>query len=332
MAEQVTSTIHSTFRGEDVVYDIVVTQKKGDGTTLARNATKEGYTHVVAAGGDGTINEVATGLVGSSTVLCIIPVGSGNGLARGLRIPLHYQHACNLILHGTPKTIDVGQVCDRYFFVTSGIGFDAHVGKCYNEKSGHSRGMLPYFQLAVTEYFKYTPQKITLYCNGQSFTYTPFVLTVANVEQYGGGAIIAPGALPDDGFFDISIIPQTHFLRIIQHLPKLFSGEIDTTPYFITHRTASLTIMRPSSGPVHVDGESFVAGEVLEYRLLPHALHVQAPNAPVVSETPRKETEIPPEDVFGLLEKLARLQERGVITEDEFKEQKKKLLGRLSSS
>jgi len=164
-AEQVTSAIHETFRESGITCDIVTTQKKGDGTALSRNAVKKGYDVVVAAGGDGTVNEVATGLVGTSVVFGIIPVGSGNGLARGLRIPLNYKDACRLVLQGQSKKIDVGQVCDRYFFATSGIGFDAHVGKIYDEKPGHSRGILPYFQFAATEFFNYESQEILLTCN-----------------------------------------------------------------------------------------------------------------------------------------------------------------------
>ena len=272
--ERVTAVIHTTFRESDITYEIVTTQKKGDGTALSRNAVREGYAIVVAIGGDGTVNEVATGLVNTPAVLGIIPMGSGNGLARGLRIPLNYRDACRLILHGQTKKIDVGQVSDRYFFATSGIGFDAHVGKVYNEK-GHSRGMLPYFQFAFTEFFKYTPQEVFLTCNGKTFRYTPFVLTVANGEQYGGGAIIAPGAVPDDGLFDVSIIPQTHALQVLQHLPKLFAGTINSFPHFTSHRTNSLTITRPAPAPAHIDGESFMAGEVLEYTLLPHALQIR---------------------------------------------------------
>jgi diacylglycerol kinase family enzyme len=137
--------------------------------------------------------------------------------------------------------------------------------------------MVPYFQIAVSEYFNYTPEKVILRCHGKTSYYTPLILTVANTEQYGGGAIIAPGAIPDDGLFDISIIPQSPVLRVVNQLPKLFSGEIKTFPNFQTCRADSLTITRPSPGPVHVDGESFLAGEELEYTLLPRALNILVP-------------------------------------------------------
>lgn len=330
-ASRVTAAIHKTFREANVTYEIVTTQKKGDGTSLSQKAVEQGHTLVVAIGGDGTVNEVATGLVGTNTALGIIPVGSGNGLARGLRIPLDYQDACQLLLYGKRRKIDVGQVCDRYFFATSGIGFDAHVGKLYNEDPGHSRGFLPYVQLATTEYFKYTPQEVVLHCNGRAFTYTPFVLTVANIEQYGGGAIIAPHALPDDELFDVIIIPRVHFLQIIQHFPKLFLGTIDTSPHFTIHKTKSLTITRSSSGPVHVDGEAFIAGEVLEYTLLPHALAVQVDEEAFEATRARKmaKTKAASDDIVSILEKLARLKEKGVLTEEEFETQKRKLLDRL---
>jgi YegS/Rv2252/BmrU family lipid kinase len=332
-AERVTSAIHETFRESGITYDIATTENKGDGTALSRNAVKAGYDIVVAIGGDGTVNEVATGLVDTRSILGIIPVGSGNGLARGLGIPLNYRDACRLILHGQNRKIDVGKVCERYFFVTSGIGFDAHVGKIYDEKSpGHSRGIFPYVQFATTEFFNYEPQEVVLTCNEQTFRYTPFILTVANIEQYGGGAIIAPDAVPDDGLLDIIIISQSHFLEMLPHLPKLFLGTIDTFPYFKSHQADSLTITRSSSGPVHVDGEPFMAGEVLEYTLLPHALNVRVYEKTfkgVKSKKEQKPPEMSSNDVLDTLERLAQLKEKGIITEEEFKVQKKKLLERL---
>lgn len=274
-AKRVCATMQAVFREAAIPYEMVTTQKTGDGLRFSANAVEEGYNVVVAIGGDGTVNEVATGLVNTPTALGIIPVGSGNGLARGLRLPLNARDACRLILAGQNKKIDVGQVAGRYFFATSGIGFDAHVGKVYHERPGHRRGLLMYFQFATTEFFRYQPQEVDLTCNGKTFQYTPLILTIANVEQYGGGAIIAPGAVPDDGLFEVSILPRMHALQVLQQLPKLFAGTIDTFPHFKSHRTASLTLTRSAAGPVHADGEPFLAGEMLEYTLLPRALQVR---------------------------------------------------------
>ncbi len=328
-ADRAAAAIHRNFKHAGVDYDIVYTQHAGDGRALSQQAEKEAYTHVMAIGGDGTINEIATGLIGTDVVLGILPLGSGNGLARALQIPFEYQNACQLLLHGTSKTIDVGRVNNLHFLATSGIGFDAHVGKRYNEHIGHSRGILPYFQIAAVEYFHYQPQKITLEYQGKSFICSPFVLTVANVEQYGAGAIIAPEAVPDDGLFDVVIVPQTPLLRTVYHLPRLFNGTIATLPDVLMHKTAALTITRSEPGPLHVDGETFNAGKVLEYTLLPGALHVQVPD----QEVPRSKPAKPRNSFSGksveLLEKLHRLKERGILTEEEFEEQKRKLLQRL---
>lgn len=333
VAEQIKSAVREVFRESGISYDITMTKQKGDGYLLSKRAAEEGYTVVVAVGGDGTINEVATGLVGTSSILGIIPVGSGNGLARGLQIPLNYWDACRLILRGEHITIDVGQVEERYFFATSGIGFDAHVGKVYNEQPGHSRGIFPYFQFAVTEFFNYEPQEVLLTFNGKTSHHLPLVLTVANVEQYGGGAIIAPGALPDDGLFDVIMVPQSHPFQILTHLPKLFSGAIETFPHFERHKTNALKITRPSPGPVHVDGESFIAGEVLEYTLLPRRLHVQVPEKAFGrmrdENREKSEKEISTDTILKTLEKLAELKDKGVLTEEEFQTQKQKLLDRL---
>ena len=276
-AQQVRTLLRSMAQGTGRNIDIVLTEKQGDGTRFALNAAQAGYDMIAAAGGDGTINEVASGLIGKNVTFAILPLGSGNGLARSLGIPLKYQNACQLLTEGVSRNIDVGQVEGRNFFATSGIGFDAYVGKIYNETPGHSRGIAPYVQIALTEFFNYTPEHLTLACNGQTYHYTPLILTVANTEQYGGGAIIAPGARPDDGLFDVVMIPRTDPLTIVTQIPKLFLGGMHTFPHSKTHRTSSLTITRAAPGPAHVDGESFMAGPVLQYTMLHQALKVLVP-------------------------------------------------------
>lgn len=277
VAQQVMSLLRAMCRWADINVEIVLTEKQGDGTRFAKKAAQEGYGIVAAAGGDGTINEVASGLIGRDAVLAIIPIGSGNGLARALGIPLKYQHACRVLIEGTSRKIDVGQVEGRNFFATSGIGFDAYVGKVYNETPSHSRGIAPYVQIAVSEFFNYTPENVIVRCNSKTYCYTPLVLTVANTEQYGAGAIIAPGAQPDDGLFDVVVIPRTDPLTLVTQIPKLFLGEMRTFPHSKTHRTSSLTITRNAPGPAHVDGESFMAGDVLQYTMLHEALKVLVP-------------------------------------------------------
>ncbi len=275
MAKRVASALHGTLGKAQASYTMVTTQQKGDGRIASSQAEQNGYTHVIAVGGDGTINEIASGLVGTPVILGIIPAGSGNGLARALEIPLDERAACCMFLQAEPRSIDVGQVNGRYFFATSGIGFDAHVGKLFNDDPTHPRGILPYVWFSCREFFQYTPQTITIDCNGSTFRSMPLVCTVANSSQYGGGAIIAPHALPDDGLFDIIILPKTTWWRLLPHLHRIFSGTIDRLPGFLSYRTDALTITRSAPGPVHVDGESFMAGEELEYKLIPHALNVQ---------------------------------------------------------
>ncbi len=329
MTERVKTAIRETFNEAGVTYEIVTTTLQGEAAVLARDAVKQGYSRVVAIGGDGTVNEVATGLVNTPSALGIIPVGSGNGLARGLGIPLSHWDACRLILHGQCRKIDVGRVGERYFFATSGVGFDAHVGKIYDERSGHGRGVLPYFQFAVTEFFNYEPQEVLLTCNQQTFRYTPFVLTIANVREYGSGAIIAPRAVPDDGYFDLSIIPQSHVLEVLHHLPKLFMGTINTFPHFKSYRTDALTLTRAAEGPAHVDGEPFIGGRILQFTLLPHALNVLVDAAFPRTGNSGVTHQEGAMHILDTLERLAQLKDNGVLTAEEFEEQKRKLLERL---
>ena len=143
-------------------YNMEITKGRGDGLIRARKAVAEGCNLVVAVGGDGTVNEVASPLVGTDTALGIIPTGSGNGLARALGIPPSADKACSVLLEGKISRIDVGQLEERYFFSMAGVGFDALVGRRFNERYGSKRGVLPYFHIVARELFKYKPEKIEL--------------------------------------------------------------------------------------------------------------------------------------------------------------------------
>ena len=279
LVQPVCDELRRLFAERQIASDIVLTQGHGEGTRLAAAAVQQGYTMIVAGGGDGTLNDIASGVVGTSATLGILPIGSGNGLARSLRIPLNYQAACRVLLTGRVRAIDVGQVGTRYFFVTSGVGFDAQIGKHYNEQVQAARGIWPYFTFALKQYFHYTPQPIQVTCQGQTWDYTPFVATVANAQQYGAGAIIAPQAVLDDGLLNLSIVPPINVFQALWWLPRLFSGNIHTMPGFRSHQATALTITRAAPGPAHVDGEPFEAGTMLAYTILPQALKVCVPSS-----------------------------------------------------
>jgi YegS/Rv2252/BmrU family lipid kinase len=258
-------------------YAIVHTSGPGEATRLAQEAAAAGCRAVVAVGGDGTVNETASGLVGSETALGIIPRGSGNGLARSLNVPLQPAHALEVICTGKEHRIDAGRAAHRYFFVVTGVGFDASVGSKFN--AAPLRGPLPYFYIAAREFANYHPEPMRLRLEDSVMEMTPFLVTIANTEQYGNGAIIAPHARPDDGVLEVCVVEPMNFAEFLLQAPKLFNGKADTIPQITYYHSKMATIEK--SGPVlfHVDGEAQMSEGPVDVSVLPRALKVIVPTS-----------------------------------------------------
>jgi YegS/Rv2252/BmrU family lipid kinase len=250
---------------------------RGDAKKIAAGAAVEGFDTVVAVGGDGTVNEVASGLVGTGTALGIVPIGSGNGLARSLGIPLNAERAIAVSISGQRRRIDAGCAAHRHFFVVAGVGFDATVGKLFDAISW--RGPLPYFYLGIKELVTYQPQPLRLSFEEKKMELAPFLITVANTCQYGNGAMIAPQALYDDGQLDICVINEASKMAILRYLPNLFNGTIDRMPHIRYYRSNKIAIAGESPLLFHVDGEPDTVDGDLHISVLPQALRVIAPPA-----------------------------------------------------
>ncbi len=253
-------------------YDFGKTEGKGHAYELARNAAEQGYEIVVAIGGDGTVNETAAGLVNSDTTLGIMPNGSGNGLARGLGIPISIRRSAKLITMGQARSIDVGQTGDRHFFVIAGLGLDAMIGKRFEQ--GKMRGPAPYYIAGVREFFRYQAPEYEIKFEGQTIRTRALLVAIANTKQYGNNAIIAPNARPDDGLLDLAIIEPTSFVSAVYHLPSLFTGRIDRAPFTRIYRATKFRIYREFPAPYTLDGEVFEGTNQISITMLPKALKV----------------------------------------------------------
>jgi len=262
-------------RCQNLDFAIVHTTGPGDATRLAKEAAMAGYQIVVAIGGDGTMNETASGLVGTDTALGIIPRGSGNGLARSLDIPLQPADALEVICTGKTHRIDAGRAAHRYFFCVTGVGFDASVGHKFKTVSW--RGPIPYFYIAAREFASYQPEPIRLCLEDNVIEMTPLLVAIANAEQYGNGAVIAPHAKPDDGVLEVCVVQPMNFAEFVMNAPKLFNGKADTIPMLTYYRSRIATIEK--SGPVlfHVDGEAQMSEGPFNVSVLPQALKVIVP-------------------------------------------------------
>jgi YegS/Rv2252/BmrU family lipid kinase len=264
------------FADSNFDYEIIETEYAGHGRILAKEAVEHGYDAVVAIGGDGTVNEVGSMLVNTDTALGIIPLGSGNGLARGLNISLQPIKAANILKTGKIRTIDAGVVEGEIFFIVTGLGFDALIGKVFNEQE--IRGLLPYFTIGFREYRDYNPDLTILKFDGKTVPVKPLFVTIANLKGWGGGAIISPEAELDDGLLDICVMHRAPWFYIVANLPKLFTGGVVKLKKYSRYQAQSVEIIRQNPGPYHFDGESRDGGTTLNISLLPKALKVIVPN------------------------------------------------------
>lgn len=251
---------------------IIFTAYPEHAKVLAQEAVTNNIDIVVAVGGDGTINEIGSQLVHSSVALGIIPSGSGNGLARHLGIPLDTISAIKYLNTAIITKIDVGQINDRYFFCTSGLGFDAHVSHQFATLT--TRGLWGYFKLSVLSFLKYQPAKYHLEIDGKLVDCKAFLVTFANAAQFGNNAYIAPLAEISDGLIDVCIMRPFNALEGIAVAIKLFSKTIHKTGYVTIYKAKNITLTRAEAGVAHVDGEAVVMPELLRVSILPHALNI----------------------------------------------------------
>lgn len=268
--------VERNFANSQFDYKFIETEYKGHAHELAKKAVANGYDIVVAIGGDGTTNEIGSALLNTDTLLGVIPLGSGNGLARGLHIPLSPLRAARTLREGKVKTIDAGIIEDRIFFIVTGFGFDAVIGKTFNEQN--IRGLIPYFTIGFREYAAYKPEVFILKFDGKQVAVPALFVTIANFRGWGGGAVISPDAKYDDGLLDICAIHRTSWLYIVANLYKLFTGGVVKLRKYSRYQAKSVEIIRERSGPYHYDGESTEGGATLHASIIPNALKVIVPD------------------------------------------------------
>lgn len=258
-------------------YTVSPTRYPGHARELAREAAADSYDVVIAVGGDGTVNEVASGLVGSATALAIIPTGSGNGLARHLGIPVDIDSSIRVIAKNNVISADYGTANDKPFFCTFGVGFDAAVSeRCARQKR---RGILMYLKNTINEYMSFSPEEYVIEANGQVITDRAFLVVVCNASQYGNNAYIAPSATIDDGLLDVTIIHAGNTLSTALVGFDMLIGMIEHNMLIHTFRTSSLTIERTREGAAHLDGEPLVLSDRLDLKCHHRKLNVFAPES-----------------------------------------------------
>lgn len=255
--------------------DAEMTKCHGDATRLASEAVRQNYDAVLAAGGDGTVNETAAALRDTQTSLGIIPCGSGNGLARHAGIKIGIREGIDVIKENNIVAADYMTVNGRPCFCTFGVGFDAAVSEAFARKK--TRGKLTYIQSTFETYKKFEPELYTIEVNGEVMSEKAFLVAVCNASQYGNNAYIAPKASITDGLLDVTLVHAGNPLTTALVGVDLLTGMLDKNALITSIRTAGIRISRQFPGPAHIDGEPVTLDREIKIKCHPGQLKIFMP-------------------------------------------------------
>lgn len=253
-------------------FEYVLTKAPGEAVKLSRDASKN-FERIVAVGGDGTVCEVANGLIGSDVNMGIIPAGTGNDFIRTLRIPHDPRKALDVLEKGFPDYIDLGRHEGGFFINVAGIGLDAEVARFSNEDVKYLKGAPAYVFALIRTLFKFSPRNAVIEIDDKKLYRRLWLVTVANAKYYGGGMKICPDAEVDDGFLDICMVKEMSRLEILKFLPRVFAGGHRTHPAFEVIRGKKISIDFEVPTAVHADGDH-IGYTPVKFEIVPKALKV----------------------------------------------------------
>lgn len=255
-------------------YRLSFTEAPGHATLLARQALEAGYEEIIAVGGDGTVNEVAQALLGTTAKMGILPKGSGNGLARHLGIPLETGLALQCLFTGQEIAMDCFRINGRLSVNVSGIGFDGHIAQLFG--ADKKRGLQGYTRLVLHEFRHFREFGVHVKTGTDKINCQAFVVAIANSSQYGNNARIAPAASVRDAILNVSILRKFPPYRL-DFVYSFFSGTIDQSAYCRTLQVQQAHIQLDAPAPFHVDGEYAGTADRFTIEILPGSLNMVAP-------------------------------------------------------
>ncbi|HTH56952.1 MAG TPA: YegS/Rv2252/BmrU family lipid kinase, partial [Cyclobacteriaceae bacterium] len=230
---------------------------------------------VFAVGGDGTVNEVAQGLVGSTVAMGILPKGSGNGLARHLAVPMDFKRSLKIISNHEVQQIDTVLINEKLSVNVSGIGFDGHVAALFAGRA--KRGLIGYTRLVLNEFRRFKPFEAAVTLNGKTFNTKSFIIAVANSSQFGNNARVAPRASVCDQLIDVSFIRKIPFTQAPAFAGKMFTGNLDRSRFVEIHKAQQLVIQLNEPVAFHIDGEAMAATDSFVAEIQPSSLKALLP-------------------------------------------------------
>lgn len=262
-------------RSANIECRIEFTQSPGHATELAQWAVEQKMDVAFAVGGDGTVNEVAQGLVGSTVAMGILPKGSGNGLARHLGIPMDFKKSLLMISDHGNEIIDTILINEKLSVNVSGIGFDGHVAAMFASKS--KRGLIGYTKLVLNEFRNFKPFEASVTMNGKAFDVKSFIIAIANSSQFGNNAKVAPQASVCDQLIDVSFIQKIPFTQAAGFAGKMFTGNLNRSRFVDIHKSQKVSIQLNQPVAFHIDGEAMPAAKDFEAVIRPASLKVLLP-------------------------------------------------------
>lgn len=244
---------------------------------LVHTALRQGADCIIAAGGDGTVSSIGIELMGTDTCLGVIPLGSGNGLARHFSQSMDPVESVKQLASGRICSMDVGFVNDMPFLVSSSMAWDAAIVKTYNKSP--VRGVLSYVLAGVVEFFDYKPQPMTMTIDdGEVIKMDkPMLLTIGNLSGWGGGAMIDRAAQEDDGLLELAAARQADIPLLLANIAMAFDGGLGSMPRVVFRKFKKMRIVRSRPHPIQLDGELVDAGTEIGISVKPNAVKVLVP-------------------------------------------------------
>ena len=252
------------------------TTSEGDATREAELAVERGYDIIIAAGGDGTLNEVVNGMAGKENppLLGVFPLGTTNDFARALGIPKKWEDFCDLIINNNTKAIDIGKANDRYFINIAGGGSLTQLSYEVPSRLKTMIGQLAYYMKGIEKMVNLSPIELHIKAEGYEDMSGEFMLfLIANSNSVGGFEKLAPTATIDDGLFDVIAVKKCNLAEFIRLVTMVVRGEHFNDPRVIYFKTNRMEVTSPNKVEINVDGE--LGGELPGvFEVLPRHLSI----------------------------------------------------------
>ncbi len=251
----------------NIKYSISITSQPKEATSLTTKGLEDGFDSIVAVGGDGTINEVAMGIIqkGYGT-LGIIPGGTGNDLARSMNIPLDAEEALYTLLSGKKKHIDFGRINGRFFLNVASMGLDADIVKRTENVKKVIKGSVAYTISLIITLIVYKPQRLIIELDGETIEMDAMLAAIANGKYYGGGMKICPMALLDDGSFHVVIVKKLSKLKLLTLFPQVFKGtHVNLTDIVKVYSSKKVKLRFDKELLLNIDGDVVVAKDEVNF-------------------------------------------------------------------